>query len=146
MLIVYYEIDECYYVLIRVCDSCVMWLMIEKWILNDKVVELRELCLSKLYLIYMICISSCLRSHFLLLSYFAIFGFPLCSWFLCIVCFLCLHASKMLQLYSVMCYTIWNNGYVFVLKKQQERFQLLHDVLCLCFLVNPTSLLWWNEA
>ena len=62
MLIVYYEIDECYYVLIRVCDSCVMWLMIEKWILNDKVVELRELCLNKLYLIYMICISSCLVS------------------------------------------------------------------------------------
>ena len=49
----------CYYVLIGVCDSCVMWLMNEKWILNDKVVELRELCLSKLYLIYMICISSC---------------------------------------------------------------------------------------
>ena len=52
----------CYYVLIRVCDSCVMWLVIDKWILNDKVVELRELCLSKLYLIYMICISSCLVS------------------------------------------------------------------------------------
>ena len=52
----------CYYVLIGVCDSCVMWLMIEKWILNDKVVELCELCLNKLYLIYMICISSCLNS------------------------------------------------------------------------------------
>ena len=28
-------------------------------ILRDKVVELRDLCLSKLYLIYMICISTC---------------------------------------------------------------------------------------
>jgi len=52
----------CYYVLIEVCDSCIMWLMIEKWILNDKVVELRELCLRKFYFIYMICISSCLAS------------------------------------------------------------------------------------
>ena len=84
-----------------------------------------------------------LRSHFLLLSYFAIFGFPLCSWFLCIVCFLCLHASKMLKLYRMMWYAIWNNGSSRYqqLKKQQERFQLLHDVLCLCFSVNPTSLL-----
>ena len=46
-----------YYVLIRVCDSCILWLMIEKWTLNDKVVELR---VTKFYLIYMICISSCL--------------------------------------------------------------------------------------
>ena len=53
---------RCYYVLIRACDSCVMWLMIEKWTLNDKVVELRELRVSKFYLVYMICISSCLVS------------------------------------------------------------------------------------
>ena len=52
----------CYYVLIRACDSCVMWLMIEKWTLNDKVVELRELRVTKFYLVYMICISSCLVS------------------------------------------------------------------------------------
>jgi len=44
------------------CDSCVMWLTIEKWILNNKVVELCELCLSKFYFVYMICISSCLAS------------------------------------------------------------------------------------
>ena len=31
-----------------------------KAILNDKVMELRELCLSKFYFIYEICISSCL--------------------------------------------------------------------------------------
>ena len=49
----------CYYVLIRAWDSCVMWLMIEKWTLNDKVVELR---VSKFYLVYMICIFSCLVS------------------------------------------------------------------------------------
>ena len=37
MLIVYYEIDECHCVLTRVCDSCVMWLVIEKkWILKIK--------------------------------------------------------------------------------------------------------------
>ena len=36
-----------------------MWLMIEKWTLNDKVVELR---VTKFYLVYMICISSCLVS------------------------------------------------------------------------------------
>ena len=52
----------CYYVLIRACDSCVMWLMIENWTLNDKVVELRELRVTKFYLVYTICISSCLVS------------------------------------------------------------------------------------
>ena len=43
MWIIYYDIGECYYILSRVCDSFVMWLMIEKWILNDKVVKEREL-------------------------------------------------------------------------------------------------------
>ena len=36
MLVVYYEIDECYCVLTQVCDSCVMWLVIEKRILKIK--------------------------------------------------------------------------------------------------------------
>jgi len=36
LLIVYYEINKCYCVLTRVCDSCVMWLMIEKRILKIK--------------------------------------------------------------------------------------------------------------
>ena len=58
----YRRIFVCNYILIGVCDSCVMWFVIEKWILNYKVVELHELCLSKLYLIYMTCISSCLVS------------------------------------------------------------------------------------
>ena len=54
----------CYYILIEVWDSCVMWLIIEKWILNDEVVKLRELCLSKWYLIYIICIFNCLAFFF----------------------------------------------------------------------------------
>jgi len=36
--------------------------VIEKGILNDKVVKLRELCLSKFYFVYMICISSYLAT------------------------------------------------------------------------------------
>jgi len=43
MWIIYYEIGEYYHVLIQACDSCVMWLMIEKWILNDKVVKWHRL-------------------------------------------------------------------------------------------------------
>ena len=40
-------------------DDWKVWLMDEKWTLNDKVTEL---CVSKFYLVYMICISSCLIS------------------------------------------------------------------------------------
>ena len=71
----------CYYVWIRACDSCVMWLMIEKWIWNDKVVKLRELCLSKWYLIYMICISSCLVS-LLVRNVITHSQFAVCVWIL----------------------------------------------------------------
>jgi len=68
LLIVYYKIDvllcldQRMWFLCNVIDDWKMWLMDEKWTLNDKVVELRELRVSKFYLVYMICISSCLVS------------------------------------------------------------------------------------
>jgi len=68
LLIVYYEIDvllcldQSVWFLCNVIDNWKVWLMDEKWTLNDKVVELRELRVSKFYLVYMIYISSCLVS------------------------------------------------------------------------------------
>ena len=68
LLIVYYEIeallclDQSVWFLCNVIDDWKVWLMDEKWTLNDKVVELRELRVTKFYLVYMICISSCLVS------------------------------------------------------------------------------------
>ena len=68
LLIVYYDIevllcfDQSVWFLCNVIDDWKVWLIDEKWILNDKVVELRELRVSKFYLIYMICIFSCLVS------------------------------------------------------------------------------------
>ena len=68
LLIVYYEIDvllcldQSVWFLCNVIDDWKVWLMVEKWTLNDKMTELRELCASEFYLVYMICISSCLVS------------------------------------------------------------------------------------
>ena len=68
LLIIYYEIDVLLYLdqrmwfLCNVIDDWKVWLMDEKWTLNDKVVELRELLVSNFYLVYMKCISSCLVS------------------------------------------------------------------------------------
>jgi len=68
LLIVYYEIDvllcldQSVWFLYNVIDNWKVWLMDEKWTLNDKVAELRELCVNKFYLVYMICISSFLAS------------------------------------------------------------------------------------
>ena len=65
LLIVYYEIevllclDQSVWFLCNVIDDWKVWLMDEKWTLNDKVVVLH---VSKFYLVYMICISSCLVS------------------------------------------------------------------------------------
>ena len=59
LLIVYYEIDvllcldQSVWFLCNVIDDWKVWLMDEKWTLNDKVVELHELRVSKFYLVYM---------------------------------------------------------------------------------------------
>ena len=52
-------LDQSVWFLCNVIDDWKVWLMDEKWTLNDKVVELR---VTKFYLVYMICISSCLVS------------------------------------------------------------------------------------
>ena len=87
LLIVYYEIevllclDQSVWFLCNVIDDWKVWLMDEKWTLNDKVVELRELRVSKFYLVYMICISSCLVS-LLVRNVITHSRFVVCVWIL----------------------------------------------------------------
>ena len=87
LLIVYYEIevllclDQSVWFLCNVIDDWKVWLMDEKWTLNDKVVELHEFRVTKFYLVYMTCISSCLVS-LLVRNVITHSQFAVCVWIL----------------------------------------------------------------